>query len=205
MVSSYTQLLGKRYEGQLDEKARKYIAYAVDGAVRMQRLINDLLTFSRVGTRGQPLAESDTHAILGEAVANLAAAIAESHALITNDDLPVVCTDASQLSLVFQNLISNGIKFHGTAPPRVHVSAQDRGSEWTFSVRDNGIGIEPQYAGRLFVIFQRLHTREAYPGTGIGLALCKRIVERHHGRIWFESEPGSGSTFFFTLPKNPGA
>ncbi len=205
MVSSYTQLLGKRYEGQLDEKARKYIAYAVDGAVRMQRLINDLLTFSRVGTRGQALADSDTHAILGEAIANLGAAIAETNALITSDDLPVVCTDASQLSLVFQNLISNGIKFHGTTPPRVHVSAQDRGSEWMFSVRDNGIGIEPQYASRLFVIFQRLHTREAYPGTGIGLALCKRIVERHHGRIWFESEPGTGSTFYFTLPKSPGA
>jgi light-regulated signal transduction histidine kinase (bacteriophytochrome) len=201
MVSSYTQLLGQRYEGQLDEKAKKYIDYAVDGAVRMQRLINDLLTYSRVGTRGKPLEPTDAHAVLGEAVVNLAATIEESGALITNDDLPTVRTDASQLVQVFQNLLANAIKFRGAEPPRVHVSATDQGREWVFSVRDNGIGIERQYAARVFVIFQRLHTRQEYPGTGIGLALCKRIVERHGGHIWFESEPGAGSTFFFTVPK----
>ena len=201
MVSSYTQLLGQRYEGQLDEKAKKYIDYAVDGAVRMQRLINDLLTYSRVGTRGKPLEPTDAHAVLGEAVVNLAAAIEESGAMITNDDLPTVRTDASQLVQVFQNLLANAIKFRGAEPPRVHVSARDQGREWVFSVRDNGIGIEPQYAARVFVIFQRLHTKQEYPGTGIGLALSKRIVERHGGRIWFESDPGRGSTFFFTVPK----
>jgi len=201
MVSSYTQLLGQRYEGQLDEKAKKYIDYAVDGAVRMQRLINDLLTYSRVGTRGKPLEPTDAHAVLGEAVVNLAATIEESGALITNDDLPTVRTDASQLVQVFQNLLANAIKFRGAEPPRIHVSATDQGREWVFSVRDNGIGIERQYAARVFVIFQRLHTRQEYPGTGIGLALCKRIVERHGGHIWFESEPGAGSTFFFTVPK----
>jgi PAS domain S-box-containing protein len=201
MVSSYTQLLGQRYEGQLDEKAKKYIDYAVDGAIRMQRLINDLLTYSRVGTRGKPLEPTDAHAVLGEAVVNLAAAIEESGAMITNDDLPTVRTDASQLVQVFQNLLANAIKFRGAEPPRVHVSARDQGREWVFAVRDNGIGIERQYAARVFVIFQRLHTRQEYPGTGIGLALCKRIVERHGGHIWFESEPGTGSTFFFTVPK----
>jgi PAS domain S-box-containing protein len=201
MVSSYTQLLGQRYEGQLDEKAKKYIDYAVDGAVRMQRLINDLLSYSRVGTRGKAPESTDTHALLGEAIANLTAAIAESGAMVTNDDLPTVHADASQLGLVFQNLLANAIKFHGDAPPRVHVSARDAGREWVFTVRDNGIGIEPQFAERVFVIFQRLHTRQEYPGTGIGLALCKRIVERHGGRIWFESAPGTGTTFFFTVPK----
>ena len=201
MVASYTQLLAQRYEGQLDEKAKKYIDYAVDGAVRMQRLINDLLSYSRIGTRGKPLEPTDARAVLGEAVKNLATAIEESRALVTNDDLPTVHADASQLALVFQNLIGNAIKFHGAADPRVHVAVTDQPGEWVFSVRDNGIGVEPQYAERIFVIFQRLHTREEYPGTGIGLAVCKRIVERHGGRIWFESEPGQGSTFFFSIPK----
>jgi len=201
MVSSYTQLLAQRYEGQLDEKAKKYIDYAVDGAIRMQRLINDLLTYSRVGTRGNPLAPTDSRAVLGEALRNLAAMIEEKQALVTNDDLPTVRADASQLAQVFQNLIANAIKFRGEAPPRVHVSAREQAGEWIFSVADNGIGIDPQYADRLFVIFQRLHTRDEYPGTGIGLALCRRIVERHGGRIWFESELGKGSTFYFTIPK----
>jgi PAS domain S-box-containing protein len=201
MVSSFTQLLGERYAGQLDEKAKKYIDYAVDGAVRMQRLINDLLFYSRVGTRGQPLESADSHAILGEAIANLAATIEETGAMVTQDDLPTVRADASQLVQVFQNLIANAMKFTGDAPPRIHVSARDDGRHWTYAVRDNGIGIDPQHVERVFVIFQRLHTRQEYPGTGIGLALCKRIVERHDGRIWFESEPGAGSTFFFTIPK----
>jgi light-regulated signal transduction histidine kinase (bacteriophytochrome) len=201
MVSSYTQLLARRYEGQLDDKAKKYINYAVDGAVRMQMLINDLLAYSRVGSRGKPLEPTDSHSTLGEAIRNLAAMIEENRANITNDDLPTVLADASQLVLVFQNLIANAIKFRRQDLPHVHVSAQDHGREWVFSFKDNGIGIEPQHAERVFVIFQRLHTREEYPGTGIGLAVCKRIVERHGGKIWFESEPGNGATFFFTVPK----
>lgn len=201
MVASYTQLLAQRYEGQLDAKAKKYIDYAVDGAIRMQRLINDLLTYSRIGTRGKLPEPTDAHAVLGEALKNLAAAIEENRAMVTNDDLPTVRADATQLALVFQNLIGNAIKFHGLEDPRVHVGAAEQAGEWVFSVRDNGIGIEPQYVDRIFVIFQRLHTREEYPGTGIGLAVCKRIVERHGGRIWFESETGKGSTFFFSIPK----
>jgi len=201
MVASYTQLLAQRYEGQLDEKAQTYIYYAVDGATRMQRLINDLLTYSRVNTQGRALEPTDSHAVLGEALRNLSAAIEESGAMVTNDDLPTVCADAGQLQQVFQNLIANAIKFHGQTPPRVHISARAEGGEWLFSVEDNGIGIDAQHADRLFVIFQRLHTRQEYPGTGIGLAVCKRIVERHGGRIWFDSQPGRGSTFWFTLPK----
>jgi PAS domain S-box-containing protein len=200
MVASYTQLLAQHFEGRLDDKARKYIRYSVDGAVRMQTLINDLLTYSRVGRRGKPPEPTDAHAVLGEAIGNLAAAIAETHAVITNDDLPTVQADASQLVLVFQNLLANAIKFRRADFPRVHVSARNQGGEWVFSVNDNGIGIEAKYAERVFVIFQRLHTREEYPGTGIGLAVCKRIVERHGGKIWFESAPGNGTTFFFTIP-----
>ena len=201
MVASYTQLLAERYEGQLDEKARKYIAYAVDGAIRMQRLVNDLLTYSRVGTHGNPIETTDSHSILGEAIRNLATTIEESKAIVTNEELPMVRADASQLVQLFQNLLANAIKFRAENFPHVHVSARDEGCEWVFSVRDNGIGIDRQYADRIFVIFQRLHTRQEYPGTGIGLAVCKRIVERHRGKIWFESEPGKGSTFFFTIPK----
>ena len=201
MVASFTQLLAERYDGQLDEKAKKYIDYAVDGAVRMQRLINDLLAYSRVGTRGNPIESTDAHSVLGEAIRNLAAVIEESKAIITNEDLPIVRTDAVQLVQVFQNLLANAIKFRGENPPHVHVSARDEEHEWVFFVKDNGIGIDPQHADRVFVIFQRLHTRLEYPGTGIGLAVCKRIVERHGGKIWFESEPGKGSTFFFAIPK----
>ncbi|MBK5275166.1 MAG: PAS domain S-box protein [Desulfuromonadales bacterium] len=201
MVSSYTQLLAQRYEGQLDDKARKYIDYAVDGAVRMQRLINDLLLYSRINTQGQVQELIDSHAVLGDALRDLSAAITESRAIITNDDLPTIRADATQLSQLFQNLIGNAIKFRGADLPRIHVSVLDLGSEWRISVNDNGIGIDQQYAGKVFVIFQRLHTRLEYPGTGIGLAVCKRIVERHGGRIWFESELGKGSTFYFTFPK----
>jgi PAS domain S-box-containing protein len=201
MVSSYTQLLAQKYEGQLDEKAKKYINYAVDGAVRMQRLINDLLTYSRIGTRGKPSELIDSHSVLGEALRNLAATIEENRAVITNEDLPMVRADESQLMQVFQNLIANAIKFRQEEIPRVHISVREQEHEWVFSVKDNGIGIDPKYSGRLFVIFQRLHTKEEYPGTGIGLAVCKRIVERHGGRIWFESELGKGTTFYFTIPK----
>lgn len=201
MISSYTQLISQRYEGQLDEKAKKFIGYAVDGAVRMQQLINDLLAYSRVNSQGKTFDTVDSHAILGEALRNLAVVIKENLALIVNDDLPMVRADATQLRQVFQNLIGNAVKFRSADLPRIHVSVCDLGREWRFSVKDNGIGIEEQYAARVFVIFQRLHTRQEYPGTGIGLALCKRIVERHGGVIWFESEPGKGSTFYFTLPK----
>jgi signal transduction histidine kinase len=200
MVASYTELLAQRYEGELDAKAQSYIHYAVDGATRMQGLINDLLTYSRVNTQGRPLEPTDLHVVLGEALRNLASATRESGAIVTNDDLPSVRVDPVQLQQVFQNLIGNAIKFRGKVSPHIHVSAREEGGEWLFSVKDNGIGIDAKHAEKLFVIFQRLHTREEYPGTGIGLAVCKRIVERHGGRIWFESEPGKGSTFYFTLP-----
>ncbi len=199
MVSSYTQLLETRYGDTLDDKAKKYIFYAVDGARRMQGLINDLLTYSRVGTRAQPLERTDSHAALGEAIRNLSSALAETGALVTNGDLPLVLADRSQLVQLFQNLLGNAVKFHGLESPRVHVSAEARGDEWVFRVQDNGIGIPAQHFERIFVIFQRLHTREEFPGTGIGLALCKRVVERHGGRIWVESEPGVGSSFYFSL------
>jgi light-regulated signal transduction histidine kinase (bacteriophytochrome) len=201
MVSSYTQLLAQKYDAQLDDKAKKYINYAVDGAVRMQRLINDLLTYSRISTQGKPSEPIDSHSVLGEALRNLAATIEENRAVITNEDLPTVRADESQLMLVFQNLIANAIKFRGEEIPQIHISVREQGHEWLFSIKDNGIGIDPRYSERLFVIFQRLHTKEEYPGTGIGLAVCKRIVERHGGRIWFESELGKGTTFFFTIPK----
>ena len=201
MVSSYVQLLAQRYEAQLDVKARKYIDYAVDGAARMQQLIEDLLLYSRAGTHGGPLAPTDSGTALATALENLAKRIQEEKAIVTHGDLPIVRADVSQLVLVFQNLLSNAVKFHGEAPPRIHVSAEERAREWVLAVRDNGIGIDPKYGDRVFAIFQRLHTREEYPGTGIGLAVCQRIVERHGGRIGFESEPGVGSTFHFSIPK----
>ena len=201
MVASYTQLLAQRYEGQLDDRAKKYIHYAVDGAIRMQTLINDLLAYSRAGSRAKPLEPTDSAAVFAMAQRNLAAMIEENQAIITNDALPTVPADASQLVLVFQNLLANAIKFRGHDQPRIHVSAQDRQDEWVFTIRDNGIGIEARHAERIFVLFQRLHTREEYPGTGIGLAVCQRIVERHGGNIRFESQPGIGTTFFFSLPK----
>ncbi len=201
MVSSYTQLLAQKYEGMFDDKAKKFIDYAVDGAVRMQRLINDLLAYSRVNTQGVPPESVDSHSVLGEALRNLSSAIEETRAIIVNDDLPVVRADSGQLTQLFQNLIGNAIKFRSAELPLICVSCCDLGSEWCFSVKDNGIGIDKQYSEKVFVIFQRLHTRHEYPGTGIGLAICKRIVERHGGRIWFESWPGEGTTFFFTLPK----
>ncbi|HLI27393.1 MAG TPA: PAS domain S-box protein [Chloroflexota bacterium] len=200
MVASYTQLLARRYRGQLGPEADEFIAFAVDGAQRMQRLINDLLAYSRVGTQGRPLEPVDCGRVVDQVLADLGAAIAESGAVITREPLPVVRADPSQLGQVFQNLLSNAIKFHGTAPPRIHVGAAREGDEWRLWVRDNGIGIAPEYAERIFVIFQRLHTQQEYPGTGIGLAICKKIVERHGGRIWVESAPGAGATFYFTLP-----
>ena len=199
MVSSFTQLLRRRYGGQLDETADEFIGYAVDGANRMQRLINALLEYSRLGTRGSGHVPVETGRILEAALANLRNAIEESGAEVVSESLPTVLGDEVQLMQLFQNLVANAIKFRGEEPPRVSVSAGRRGAEWVFSVKDNGIGIGPEYRDRIFVIFQRLHGREEYTGTGIGLALCKKIVERHGGKIWLESEPGKGSTFYFTL------
>ncbi len=204
MVSSYTQLLARRYQDQLDQDAKDFIGYAVDGANRMQRLIQDLLSYSRVTSRGQDPAPLDTHDALGLAVTNLQSAIQETGAMIANGDLPMVLGDRTQIAQVFQNLIGNGIKFHRSSePPRVSVSAfptPGKPGFWTFRIEDNGIGIEQRHFDRLFVIFQRLHGKLEYPGTGIGLALCKRIVERHGGSIWLESEVGRGTIFYFTLP-----
>jgi light-regulated signal transduction histidine kinase (bacteriophytochrome) len=199
MVSRFTQLLARRYKGKLDKDAQDYINYAVNGANRMQKLIQDLLTYSRVSTRGNEPAPTDMNVVLGEALANLHMAIDESGTLVTNDDLPVVMADRSQLVQVFQNLIGNAIKFRSEDPPRIHVSAEKKEEEWIFSIRDNGMGIEPQYFERIFILFQRLHAGEKYRGTGIGLALCKRVIQRMGGRVWVESEPGKGSVFYFTL------
>ena len=199
MVSSYLQLLERRYKGQLDSDAHEFIAFAVDGAMRMHHLINDLLAYSRIGTRGKPFEITSVEKALDRSLINLKVAIEESGARVTHDPLPTVLADDGQLVQLFQNLIGNAVKFHGEQPPQVHVSARRVDGCWTFAVRDNGIGIERQYAERIFLIFQRLHTRSEYPGTGIGLAVCKKIVERHGGCIWLESEPGRGSTFYFTL------
>lgn len=208
MIASYTQLLARRYRGRLDKDADEFIQFAVDGATRMQGLINDLLAYSRVGTRGKPLAPTECEVVLLAVRQNLKIAIEECGAVVTCDALPGVRADATQLTQLLQNLVGNALKFRRGIPPTVHVSARmvelagtaAPAREWVFSVRDNGLGIERQYFERIFEIFQRLHTREEYDGSGIGLAVCQRIIERHGGRIWLESEPGKGSTFFFTLP-----
>jgi light-regulated signal transduction histidine kinase (bacteriophytochrome) len=199
-VASYVQLLAKRYEGKLGSEADEFIGFASDGAVRMWKLINDLLTYSRVGTQGKELSPTDSEAVLALSLNDLKLAIEENGALVTHDPLPSVMADHFQLGQLFQNLIGNAIKFRSNEPPRVHLSASRNGNGWTFSVRDNGIGIAAEYSERIFVIFQRLHSRKEYAGTGIGLAICKKIVERHGGRIWVESEVGKGATFYFILP-----
>jgi PAS domain S-box-containing protein len=201
MVASYVQLIERRYKGKLDKDADEFIGYAVDGANRMRGLIDDLLTYSRVSRLGKPFESTDVESTLDIALLNLKASITENHAVVTHDKLPVVMADGGQLVQLLQNLIGNAIKFHGKEPPRVHVSSHDKRTEYVFSIRDNGIGISPEYYDRLFKIFQRLHTREEYPGSGIGLAVCKRIVERHGGRIWIESQVGKGSIIYFTLNK----
>ncbi|MEH2391809.1 MAG: GAF domain-containing protein [Nostoc sp.] len=214
MVTSYLQLLEQRYKKQLDANADQFITYAVDGAHRMQTLINDLLNYSRVSSRGQPFMLIDCNVVLQGAIANLQLAIADTKAVVTHDSLPKVMADATQLIQVFQNLLANAIKFCQNQQPQIHIGVEKRGAnpdgedlnsipsadEWLFWVCDNAIGLESQYAERIFIIFQRLHGRSKYPGTGIGLAICKKIIERHGGRIWVESKPGQGSTFYFTIP-----
>jgi hypothetical protein len=204
MVTSYLQLLEKRYRSKLDSDAKDFIDFAVDGGTRMASLIDGLLAYSRVGTHGATLQPTDCESVLGRAIADLDAAIRDRAAEVTHDRLPTVVADATQLQQVFQNLIANAIKFRNKRPPKVHVSAKRGKREWLIAVTDNGIGIDPQYSERIFVVFQRLHGRNEYAGTGIGLAICKKIIERHGGRIWFDSTPGNGSTFHFTLPDRKG-
>ena len=201
MVTSYVQLLARRYQNRLDSDAEEFINFAVDGATRMHTLINGLLAYSRVGTRGKPFEPTNCETILQQSLDNLKMTMEESGTVVTHDSLPTVMADDLQLGQLFQNLIGNAIKFHGEEPPRVHVSVKPDGKQWVFSVRDNGIGIAPEFAERIFIIFQRLHGKEKYPGTGIGLAVCKKIVECHGGRIWVGSELGKGATFYFTLPR----
>ena len=204
MIASYTQLLARRYRGQLDSDADEFIAFAVDGVTRMQGLIGDLLEFSRIGTQGRAFSRVDSGAALSDALDNLHTAIMESGARVTHGELPDVLGDEAELMQLFQNLVSNALKFRGERAPEVHISAEPKGSAWQFCVRDRGIGIAPELWGRIFVIFQRLHGRGEYKGNGIGLAICKKIVERHGGQIWVESEPGQGSSFFFTIAAPAG-
>ncbi len=203
MVSSYTQLLAKRYKGKLDTSADEFIGYAVDGASRMQKLINDLLSLSRVGTQAKPSEPVDTGLTLARVLSDMQPTIEAAGATVVKpDQMPTVLADGTQIGQLFQNLVGNALKFRGEATPRVEirVEAAEEGRFWQFAFQDNGIGIEPQYFERIFVIFQRLHSKESYPGTGIGLAICKKIVERHGGRLWVDSAVGTGTTFFFTLP-----
>jgi signal transduction histidine kinase len=203
-VVSYLQLLERRYGGQLDERAQKYIGYAVDGGRRMQTLIADLLTYSRVGRRDVAIGPVDLETVLDRVQASLRVSIEESEATIARDPLPTVDGDVTQLTQLFQNLLVNAIKFRAESAPDIRVSAERKDGAWLFSVRDNGIGIAPEYRERVFVLFQRLHARDEYGGTGIGLAVCKKIVERHGGTIWVEETPGGGSTLCFTIPDAGG-
>ncbi len=203
IVTSYVDMLSQKMEGNLDPKSQKYMAYIVDAASRMQALIRDLLSFARVDKQARSLVPVDSNDIFQDAVSNLKQTIEEAGATITASALPRIRADRAQLAQVLQNLLANAVKFRGQEPPAVHVSASPDGNSWVFSVKDNGIGIDPKFADRIFIIFQRLHGMGEYPGTGIGLAICKKVIERHGGRIWFESEPGKGSTFFFTIPIRP--
>ena len=201
MMTSFSQSLEKRYQGRLDKTADEYINFIVDGAARMQKLIDDILLYSRVTTRALPFEPVEMEKILQDALVNLRGSIEETKAIITHDPLPLIQVDSSQMVQVMQNLIGNAIKFHRKGePPEVHISAGQEGNEWVFSIKDNGIGIDPDLFGRLFNLFQRLHPQNEYPGTGVGLAVTKKIVLRHKGRIWVESQPDKGSTFCFSIP-----
>lgn len=199
-VNSYTQLLARKYQSNLDAKADKYIGYIVEGANRMQQLIEDLLNFSRIGTEGKELQPIALETILAQVLCHLKVAIIKSQAIVTHEPLPTIKGDKTQLIQLFQNLIANAIKFRKSEPPEVHIKGVQQDKKWLISVSDNGIGMEEEYFERIFVIFQRLHSRTEYPGTGIGLAVCKRIVECHGGRIWVESTLGVGTTFYLTIP-----
>ena len=200
-IAGMSQLLQQRYQGQLDSRADEYINHIVDGSQRMQTLINDLLAYSRIDRRGEAIQTTEAEVALKATLENLSLAIQEYGANITNENLPMVQADPTQLIQLFQNLIGNALKFRAERPPKVHIGVTDAGDYWQFSVQDNGIGIEPEYFDRIFQVFQRLHTRQEYRGTGIGLAICKKIIERHGGSIRVESEVGQGTTFYFTLPK----
>ena len=200
MVTSFTQLLERRYKGQLDNEADDYIEFIVEGAHRMKYLIDDLLTFSRLNTQAKKFENVNLETVLNEVLSNLTVSIEESNAIITHDPLPTVNADKTQMMQVFQNLIANAIKFHGSNPPKIHISAHKDEKEWKFAVTDNGIGIDPEYQKQIFEVFKRLHTREEYPGSGIGLSVSQKIIRRHGGNIWVESELGKGSTFYFTIP-----
>jgi PAS domain S-box-containing protein len=202
MVAIFTQFLADRYVGRLDSDADEFIAFALDGCNRMNRLIEDLLTYSQTNAGKKALDSISCEIPLNEALANLLFRIEGSGAVVTCDALPVLRIDRSQLVTVFQNLIGNAIKYHGTEPPRIHVSAAKSAGVWTFSVRDNGLGIDPRHFERIFVLFQRLHARGEFEGTGMGLAICKKIIDRVGGRIWVESQPEKGSTFHFSLPES---
>ncbi len=204
MVASYTQLLARRYHDKLDTDANDFIDYAVDGARRMRVLLNDLLDYSRLGTQGKPFKPTNYGDVFNQAVTNLKVAIEESGASVTHDYLPTLIADEGQIVRLFQNLISNAIKFCTQESPRIHVSAEAKSGVWVFSVSDNGIGIDPQHVQNIFEMFKRLHTREEYSGTGMGLAICRKIVERHGGHIWVDSQPGKGSIFYFTIPVTGG-
>ncbi len=201
MVGSFTQLLKRRYKGKLDEDADDFIDFIIDGAQRMKDLIDDLLAFSRLNTQAKEFEPVLMDVALSDVLNNLKTSISYNKAQITYDKLPAVNGDPSQMNQLLQNLIANAIKFCGDEPPQISISSQDLGDQWLFCVEDKGIGIQPQYQEQIFSIFKRLHTREEYEGTGIGLAICKRIVERHNGKIWVESEFGKGSNFYFKLPK----
>lgn len=204
MVANYTELLAERYKGRLDDKADKYINYAVDGAKRMQQLVADLLALSRVGTQAKPLRPTDANIVVRHVQDSMASAIRKTGAEVLCGKLPTVNADEVQLGQVFQNLIGNAIKFRSDRPPRIAISAESMRGQWQFVVEDNGIGIEKEYSERVFQMFQRLHERDKYDGSGIGLAIVKKIVERHGGRVWFESTPGEGTKFFFTMPAVKG-
>jgi light-regulated signal transduction histidine kinase (bacteriophytochrome) len=201
-VTSYSQLLARRYAGRLDGDADEFIGFMTSGAQRMQSLIDDLLAYARVGSAALVRAPTDLGALVDQAIAD--ARLLDDQAVIVRGELPTLSVDGRQLNQVFQNLLGNALKYHGSDPVRVEVSAERDGTDWLFSVHDNGIGIDPAQAERIFVIFQRLHGEADYDGTGLGLAICKRVIERHGGRIWVESQPGQGATFRFTLPADRG-
>ncbi len=200
MVASYCELLQRRYHDQLDAEANEFVDFAIDGAARMQNLIRDLLAYSRLQIEARPLEETDCGALVEDVIQNLAVPIQAAGATVTHDSLPTVNGSPSQLAEVFQNLIDNAIKYHGPVPPHVHVSAEQTDGQWVFSVHDNGIGIDGKHVDHIFTVFKRLHSHDEFPGTGIGLAICKRAVERHGGQLSVESQLGNGSTFHFTIP-----